>query len=193
MPTQYVPVRIGNSSNFRVSIVTFPLSLQTIDQSPTSQLRSVPRCTRVKPVAIPSSLLLTKSYTTVMSFIALLLIPIRFVLMGTESVTTRGTLIGPLESTSSLFSFLSSRTDRTSVSSLESQLTGKWSICRSLRSLLCPGTLRTFECLDRTWNPLVLLTVYHPLDGMYGINRQHRCRLFPPFLTRDVLSPFILR
>ena len=42
--------------------------------------------------------------------------------MGTESVTTRGALIGPLESTLSLFSFLSNRTDRTSVSSLASQM-----------------------------------------------------------------------
>ena len=69
--TLYVPVRIGNSSNFRASIVMSPLFLQTINRSPMSLSRNVQPFTHARRPATLFCSSRTKCSNLVMSFIAL--------------------------------------------------------------------------------------------------------------------------
>ena len=151
---------------------------QTINRSPMSPSRNVQQFTHARRPVTLSCSSRTKCSTLVMR--ASLLshkIRIKSVLMGTGSVTTRGTLIVLSESTLNPSLFHLPQMDRTYASNLGSQLIGKWTFYRPLRSLLRHGTLRIFTCLDRTWSPIVLSTVYHPLVGtIYGTNRRHRCQ-----------------
>ena len=68
-------------------------------------------------------------------------------------------------------------------------LLGNWKIYRSSRLLRRPGIPRTYKCLHRSRIRIVLSTVYRPLAGIYGPNRQHLCRRSPLPLIHDVSSP----
>ena len=171
----------------------FPPFPQTINRSPMSPSRNVQQFTHTRRPATLSCSLRTKCSTLVMSFTALSQIRIKSVLMGTGSVTTRGTLIVLSESTLNPSLFHLPQMDQTyAASNLGSQLIGKWTFYRPSRSLLRHGTLRIFTCLDRTWSPIVLLTVYHPLVGIYGTNRRHRCQRSLLFSTQGMPSHFTL-
>ena len=102
-----------------------------------------------------------------------------------------GTLIGLLGSISNPFLSRSSRAAQTFPSSRASLRTGKWSTSPSSRSRLPCGTRRIYKCLDRIRYFPVLSTVYLPLRGIYGPNRQHSYQRSPLRLIADVSPPFI--
>ncbi len=150
-----------------------------------SRSRNVPQRTHAPQLAIRSSWLLTKCCGLATTYIVHQLTRIRFELMGTTSVMIRGTYTGHfLVLIWNLFLFHCSFQDRIFHLSHTSQLIGKCQIYQLLKSICRLRIPRTCTGLHRVWIQCMLLTVYQPLDGMYGPHWRHlRCRS-SPLLTR---------
>ena len=175
MPTQYVPARIGNSLNSRVSIVTFPLSLQTINRSPS-----------------------VVYYTCQTSGDSVILVADQVLYFGDE---LHCSLINPHQIRSHRYGVCDDPWDP------------HRSIGIDLNSIFIPlkpdGPNLCFESRVPTdWEmeylPIIKITSssWNPADLVDCISSARRdiwdqstapLSGFPPFLTCDVLSPFILR
>jgi hypothetical protein len=175
-----------------VSIARSLLFPQTTNQNRMFRSRNAQRPTLALRVANPLSSLLIKSCGSETSCTVLSSTHTRFV-VPTDSVfvMTLGTLIGPLGSTSRVFSYLYWRLDPTFSLNRGYPLTTRWNIFPSSRSRALFGTQRSCNCPARLRLPNASSTVYRPLCGIYGRNRRRPSLPFRLLLTAAALPRFI--